>query len=111
MRCTPAILTGIHTATHTPACSYLLPRPMSVRPVSYTHLTYGALKSDTKIKIVTFEDAFHGRTMGSQQAGGSPAGKAWIKNLDKDILQVPFPNAFKYQWADEKDEDLSLIHI
>ena len=69
--------------------------------------TYGALKSDTKIKIVTFEDAFHGRTMGSQQAGGSPAGKAWIKNLDKDILQVPFPNAFKYQWADEKDEDYS----
>ncbi len=35
--------------------------------------TYGALKSDTKIKIVTFEDAFHGRTMGSQQAGGSAA--------------------------------------
>ena len=31
MHCTPAILTGILTPAHTPACSYLLPLPMSVR--------------------------------------------------------------------------------
>ena len=70
--------------------------------------TYGLRKyGERKIKIITFDNAFHGRTMGSQQAGGSAAGKAWIVNLDKDIVQVPFPNAFLYEWADESREDYS----
>lgn len=60
-----------------------------------------------KIKIVTFDDDFHGRTMGAQMAGGSPGGKAWIVNHDPDIVQVPFPNAFKYEWADESRADYS----
>ena len=54
-----------------------------------------------KIKIVTFCDDFHGRTMGAQMAGGSPKGKEWIVNHDPDMHTVPFPNAFKYEWADE----------
>lgn len=62
---------------------------------------------EKKIKIITFDDSFHGRTMGSQMAGGSEEGKSWIVNLDKDIQQVPFPNAFKYDWADEKHPDYS----
>lgn len=45
--------------------------------------------------IVSFDDAFHGRTMGAQQMGGSPAGKAWVKNLDPEIVQVPFPDGFR----------------
>jgi len=70
--------------------------------------TYGLLKYGAhKIKIITFDNAFHGRTMGSQQAGGSSAGKAWIVNFDKDIVQVPFPNAFLYEWADESRADYS----
>lgn len=70
--------------------------------------TYGRKNGgNEKIKIVTFEDDFHGRTMGAQMAGGSPGGKAWIVNLDPDILQVPFPNAFKYEWADESRADYS----
>lgn len=60
-----------------------------------------------KIKIITFDDAFHGRTMGAQMVGGSAKGKSWIVNLDKDFLQVPFANSFKYKWADQNDPDYS----
>ena len=47
-----------------------------------------------KIGIISFERAFHGRTMGAQQAGGSPALKEWIVNLDPAFYQVPFPDGF-----------------
>jgi 4-aminobutyrate aminotransferase-like enzyme len=57
--------------------------------------TYGRKKStDDKSIIVSFENAFHGRTLGAQQMGGSSDGKAWIKNLDPDIVHVPFPDGF-----------------
>ena len=45
--------------------------------------------------IVSFEKAFHGRTLGSQQAGGIPALKDWIVNLDQGFVQVPFPDGFR----------------
>jgi 4-aminobutyrate aminotransferase/(S)-3-amino-2-methylpropionate transaminase len=70
--------------------------------------TYGkSKKGDKKITIVGFDDSFHGRTMGAQLVGGSLKGKAWITNLDPNIVHVPFPNAFKYEWADEKRADYS----
>jgi 4-aminobutyrate aminotransferase / (S)-3-amino-2-methylpropionate transaminase / 5-aminovalerate transaminase len=46
----------------------------------------------SKHVIVSFEKAFHGRTLGSQQAGGIPALKEWIVNLDPGFVQVPFPD-------------------
>ena len=45
--------------------------------------------------IVSFEKAFHGRTLGSQQAGGIPALKEWIVNHDPGFVQVPFPDGFR----------------
>ena len=45
--------------------------------------------------IVGFDNAFHGRTMGAQQMGGVKGGKAWIKNLDPELVQVPFPDGFR----------------
>ena len=50
---------------------------------------------DKKIGFVTFHNAFHGRTLGAQMAGGIPALKDWIVNLDKDFVQVPFPDGFR----------------
>ena len=50
---------------------------------------------DSKSVIVSFINAFHGRTMGAQQLGGSAAGKAWIKNLDPEIVHVPYPDDFR----------------
>ncbi len=44
--------------------------------------------------IVSFERAFHGRTLGAQQAGGVPELKEWIVNLDPGFVQVPFPDGF-----------------
>lgn len=45
--------------------------------------------------VVSFENAFHGRTMGSQLAGGSPALKEWIGGEDPRFVQVPFPDGFR----------------
>jgi 4-aminobutyrate aminotransferase/diaminobutyrate-pyruvate transaminase/4-aminobutyrate aminotransferase/(S)-3-amino-2-methylpropionate transaminase len=45
--------------------------------------------------IVTYENAFHGRTLGAQQAGGIPSLKEWIVNLDPGFVQVPFPDGFR----------------
>ena len=50
--------------------------------------------------IVSFEGAFHGRTLASQMVGGQPALKDWIGNLDPDIFQAPWPNAYDHEWAD-----------
>lgn len=45
--------------------------------------------------IVSFDKAFHGRTLGAQQAGGIPALKDWIGNLDPGFVQVEFPDGFR----------------
>ena len=58
--------------------------------------THGrAVGGDKKVGIVSFEGAFHGRTMGAQMIGGIPALKEWIVNLDPDMVQVPFPDGFR----------------
>ena len=45
--------------------------------------------------IVSYTEAFHGRTLGAQQAGGFPGLKEWIVNLDPGFVQVPFPDGFR----------------
>jgi len=57
--------------------------------------TWGRTKGPHKVGIVSFERAFHGRTLGAQQAGGTPALKEWIVNLDPGFYQVPFPDGFR----------------
>ena len=47
--------------------------------------------------LVTFQSAFHGRTLGAQLAGGSPALKSWIGDLDERFVQVPYPDGFRQQ--------------
>ncbi len=49
----------------------------------------------TKHVIVSFDNAFHGRTLGAQQAGGIPSLKEWIVNPDPGFVQVPFPDGFR----------------
>jgi len=58
--------------------------------------THGkAVSGNRKIAIVSYEGAFHGRTLGAQMIGGIPALKEWIVNLDPDMVQVPFPDGFR----------------
>lgn len=45
--------------------------------------------------MVTFKNAFHGRTMGSQLAGGNERLKTWMVDRDRTFIQVPFPDGFK----------------
>lgn len=48
-----------------------------------------------KVYIVSFENAFHGRTLGAQLMGGTPAMKEWIGQLDPTFVQVPYPDGFR----------------
>ena len=58
--------------------------------------TYGLKKGGRKkITVVSFEKAFHGRTLGAQMLGGTLKLKEWIVNLDPNIVQVPFPDGFR----------------
>lgn len=50
---------------------------------------------DRKSVIVSFDKAFHGRTLGSQQAGGIPSLKSWIGHLDPGFVQIEFPDGFR----------------
>jgi 4-aminobutyrate aminotransferase-like enzyme len=54
--------------------------------------------------IISFENAFHGRTLAAQLVGGIPELKDWIVNPDPDIHQVPFPGDFRL-----KDKSFSLF--
>lgn len=47
--------------------------------------------------IVTFKNAFHGRTLGAQLAGGMDKLKTWIVDEGKTFVQVPFPDGYKNQ--------------
>ncbi|HTL18290.1 MAG TPA: aspartate aminotransferase family protein [Patescibacteria group bacterium] len=49
---------------------------------------------EKKIGFVGFDRGFHGRTLGSQQAGGMAGQKSWIVNLDPAIINVPFPDGY-----------------
>ena len=58
--------------------------------------TYAIEKHGLKKKyMLTFENAFHGRTMGAQLAGGMQKLKTWIVDEGSTFIQVPFPDGFK----------------
>jgi len=57
--------------------------------------TYGQTLDRDKIAIITFDNAFHGRTLGAQMAGGIPSLKRWIKEPAPGFYQVPFPDGFR----------------
>ena len=43
--------------------------------------------------FISFDESFHGRTMGAQLAGGIPALKQWIVDPDLSFVQVPHPGS------------------
>lgn len=58
--------------------------------------TYALEKHGPEKKyFISFNNAFHGRTLGAQLAGGMPKLKKWIGEGDKSFVQVPFPDGFK----------------
>ena len=59
--------------------------------------THGlAIGGADKNVLVSFTNGFHGRTMGSQLAGGSNQLKNWLGDTCKgQFVQVPFPDGFR----------------
>ena len=49
----------------------------------------------TKDVLISFESDFHGRTLGSQMAGGLPGLKDWIVSHDPNMINVPCPDTFR----------------
>jgi 4-aminobutyrate aminotransferase/diaminobutyrate-pyruvate transaminase/4-aminobutyrate aminotransferase/(S)-3-amino-2-methylpropionate transaminase len=74
----------LSTGSETVECAIKLARSHGLR-------TTGSAKNI----IVSYTDAFHGRTLGAQQVGGIPALKEWIVNFDPGFAQVPFPDGFR----------------
>jgi 4-aminobutyrate aminotransferase/diaminobutyrate-pyruvate transaminase/4-aminobutyrate aminotransferase/(S)-3-amino-2-methylpropionate transaminase len=72
------------TGSETVECAIKLSRTQGLR-------TAGPKKN----VIVSYEKSFHGRTLGSQQAGGIPSLKDWIVNFDPGFVQIPFPDGFR----------------
>lgn len=56
--------------------------------------SWGLTQHEDKRVIVSFDGGFHGRTLGSQRAGGMPALKSWIGDDDPTFVQVPFPDGY-----------------
>ena len=58
-------------------------------------MTWGrTIGNENKNIIVSFDNDFHGRTMGAQLSGGAPALKSWL-GADPRFVQVPFPDGFR----------------
>jgi 4-aminobutyrate aminotransferase-like enzyme len=45
--------------------------------------------------IVSFKNAFHGRTLGAQLAGGIDKQREWIVDEGRTFIRVPFPDGYK----------------
>lgn len=48
-------------------------------------------KSGKNPGIISFKGAYHGRTIGAAQIGGTEESQAWIGYKDPHVYQVPFP--------------------
>jgi 4-aminobutyrate aminotransferase-like enzyme len=57
--------------------------------------SYGQTLKPRKSAIISFTNAFHGRTLGAQMAGGIPSLKRWINEATPGFYQVPFPDGFR----------------
>ncbi len=58
--------------------------------------TYALMRHGAHRKyLVSFRNAFHGRTMGAQLAGGLDSLKSWLVDRDPTFVQVPFPDGYR----------------
>lgn len=61
--------------------------------------------------FVTFQNAFHGRTLGSQRAGGIPSLKEWIGYPDEHFINVPFPDGGVRSAPEDQDFSAFERHL
>ena len=78
---------------------------------------HGQTISPTKLGIVSFQGAMHGRTMGAEMLKGDPHQSAWIGYRDPNMHHLPFPYPWaakdsfdkKYDWARQFEEDIQAL--
>ena len=78
---------------------------------------HGQTISPTKLGIVSFQGAMHGRTMGAEMLKGDPPQSAWIGYRDPNMHHLPFPYPWtakdfsnkKYDWAKRFQEDMDAL--
>ena len=78
---------------------------------------HGQTVKPSKIVIISFRDAMHGRTMGAEMLKGDPKTSGWIGYMDPNIyhLPVPFPWAARgkanndYDWGQHFYEDMQTL--
>ena len=66
--------------------------------IKLTRIHGQAVRPDKNV-IISFTNAFHGRTLGAQSIGGFENQKAWISHPDPDIHQIPYPDCFTCPWG------------
>ena len=78
---------------------------------------YGQTIRSTKLGIISFQGAMHGRTMGAEMLKGDPITSAWIGYRDPNMYHLPFPYPWakkdsldkKYDWGKHFEEDMSAL--
>lgn len=70
---------------------------------------YGKKVGKNKPLIVSFEGAYHGRTIGAAQIGGNKQSQEWIGYHDPNIVQVPFP--YEWEMNDKSGEEVFNDHL
>ena len=78
---------------------------------------HGQTISPTKLGIISFQGAMHGRTMGTEMLKGDPSQSAWIGYRDPNMHNLPFPYPWtakysfgkKYDWAKCFSEDMNAL--
>jgi 4-aminobutyrate aminotransferase / (S)-3-amino-2-methylpropionate transaminase / 5-aminovalerate transaminase len=77
----------------------------------------GQTISPTKLGIVSFQGAMHGRTIGAEMLKGDPRQSAWIGYRDPNMHHLPFPYPWsakdsvdkKFDWAKLFREDMNAL--
>jgi len=78
---------------------------------------HGQIISRTKLSIVSFQGAMHGRTMAAEMLKGDPSQSAWIGYQDPNMHHLPFPYPWtakqtidkSYDWAKHFEEDMNAL--
>lgn len=77
---------------------------------------HGQTISPTKLGIVSFQGAMHGRTMGAEMLKGDPHQSDWIGYRDPNMHHLPFPypwaakdSSKKYDWAKRFQENMEAL--
>jgi len=58
-------------------------------------MLYGRNFNNRKKFIISFDNSFHGKTMGAQLMGGKDEEKEWIAYKPRNIIHLPFPYPWK----------------